>query len=743
MPWLVLALGLAISVTGGLVVRAALHTQDVTRFERLKERVHAAITGRFPAAAEALYGGRSFVDVQTKLSQSDWRAYSQSVSRFFDRGVVGLGFVERIERTGLEELEARVRADGIPDFKVERRGSAPWSGIVTHVDPMERNRIVLGLDILSGNTRRAVAEEAARRAAPVITRRIALVEGTATVPGCLRLLPIYRSGSVPTAPAEREAAVRGWVYAEVGTDWLLRGVQDAAEGLMDLESYESGGATADSLLFDGDDVLALDDAHWAQVLRGRRMAELLDVPVYGRPWVLRLRATDAFDARGNSWLVWLIWGGGRFVSLLGAGLTWALVHSRVRALVLADRMTTGMQQAEAESRRLALVASRTANVVVLTDAECRIERVNESFTRSLGFTLDEAKGRRTGELLHGPATVAETVAAIAAAGAAGQPFSGEMLHYAKDGRTFWVELDIQPLRDEAGQITGFMALQLDITERKRIQDELARAEAPFRFIFETAPIGISWRHVRADGGGALHVNDAHLRVCGLTRAEVEIPGIFKSVTVAEDYAAQEKLYAQLAAGEVDFFEIEKRYRHRDGTVVWALLTQKRRRYPDGSFEELSTLVDITARKRAEENLTRAEEQFRFIFEASPTGIAWRRVQADGTMVRHINEAHLRICGLTREEMVQPGAFDRISFPEERAVQMREVARMVSGEIDAYALEKRYRRPDGSVVWVVLTQQRRPLSAGGFEELSTVVDITALKSAQAERARQETQFKFHL
>jgi CheY-like chemotaxis protein len=95
---------------------------------------------------------------------------------------------------------------------VERRGSAPWGGIVTHVDPMERNRIVLGLDILSGNTRRAVAEEAARRAAPVITRRIALVEGTATVPGCLRLLPIYRSGSVPTAPAERDIAAESQLF---------------------------------------------------------------------------------------------------------------------------------------------------------------------------------------------------------------------------------------------------------------------------------------------------------------------------------------------------------------------------------------------------------------------------------------------------------------------------------------------------------------------------------------------------
>ena len=740
LPWLVLALGLGISAVGGFVVRLEMHAQDHVRFERLKERVYAAITVRFHAAAEALYGGRSFVDVQSTLSQAEWRGYAQSVARFFDRGVVGLGYVERIDRSQLEALEARVRADGLAEFKAERRGNSQWGGIVTHIDPLERNRSVLGLDILSGNTRRTAAEESARRSAPVITRRIALVEGNETVPGCLLLLPVFRDGVVPPED-QREAAVRGWVYAAVRPDWLLRGVLDAAEGLVDLEAYESGGATTESLIFDADGTVAMDDSHWKQLVDRPRVADSIEVPIYGRAWTLRVRATPAFEAQGNYWLAWVILGGGGLVSLLAGGLTWALVNSRVQALVRADKMTAGMRDAEAEVRRLALVASRTANVVVLMDADWRIEWVNDSFTRFFGYLLDEVKGRRPGEILHGPATDLATVSAISEAGERGQPFSGEVLNYAKDGRMFWVQLDLQPLRDEAGKVTGFMALQLDITESKRIQDELSRAEAQFRFIFETAPIGIYWRHMRADGVVSRRINDAHLRVCGLTREESMKPGIFKEISVAEDYAVQEKHYADLTAGKIDHFEIEKRYRHRDGTIVWALLTQKRRCYPDGSSEELSTVVDITSRKRAEENLVRAEEQFRFIFEASPTGISWRRVRADGSVVRHINDAHLRICGLSREEMEQPGVFDRISFPEERAAQLREVARMVAGEINAYSIEKRYRRPDGSAVWIVLTQQRRPLADGGYEELSTIVDITALKRAQEERARQETQFKF--
>lgn len=359
LPLLVLALGLLVSVAGWLMVRLELREQEQTRFERVKERVLAAITARFQTATEAMYGAQSFVAVQSVLTQAEWRTFAQSVARFFDRGVIGLGYVERIERERLPELEARLRADGVADFTVERRGSALWSGVVTHIFPPERNAGVLGLDVLSGNTRRTAAEESARKGAPVISRRINLVEGTQTVPGCLLLLPVYRAGVAPV-----EAEVRGWVYVSVRPDLLLRGVAEAAEDLVDFEAFESGEAVATSLLFDRDGTLRFGDEGWSAARKGPELTESIDVPVYGRTWSLRMQTTPAFAARGSRWLAWLILGGGGVVSMLAAGFTWALVNSRVRALLLADRMTAGMRQAEADAQKLALVASRTANAVV-------------------------------------------------------------------------------------------------------------------------------------------------------------------------------------------------------------------------------------------------------------------------------------------------------------------------------------------------------------------------------------------
>ncbi|MCX6955870.1 MAG: CHASE domain-containing protein, partial [Verrucomicrobia bacterium] len=236
LPWMVLVIGLTLSIAGWRVLRQELRRQDEARFERLKERVLTAINGRLQAASEAIYGGRAFVDVQTLMMPAEWRAYTQSVARFFDRGVIGLGYVERIEHARLAELEARIRSAGVPDFTVERKGENPWAGIVTHVEPLARNQGVLGLDILSGNTRRAAAEEAARTGELAISRRINLAEGARTVPGCLLLLPVFRGGVIPADAAAREAAVRGWIYTSVRLDWLLQGVAEAAEGLVEFEA---------------------------------------------------------------------------------------------------------------------------------------------------------------------------------------------------------------------------------------------------------------------------------------------------------------------------------------------------------------------------------------------------------------------------------------------------------------------------------------------------------------------------
>jgi PAS domain-containing protein len=101
----------------------------------------------------------------------------------------------------------------------------------------------------------------------------------------------------------------------------------------------------------------------------------------------------------------------------------------------------------------------------------------------------ECRGKFGPSVIRGPKTSPKVFKDVAQAARAGRPFHGEMLCYTKDGREVWTDFEMQPLRDEAGVVTGFMSIQLDITERKHAAEELARREAQFRFILNALPVG--------------------------------------------------------------------------------------------------------------------------------------------------------------------------------------------------------------------------------------------------------------
>ena len=123
-------------------------------------------------------------------------------------------------------------------------------------------------------------------------------------------------------------------------------------------------------------------------------------------WYAGAERGPEFAAERQHLLPWLILGAGLAFTLLSSVLLWALARGRARALGKAAAVATSLHQSEAQARRLALVASHTASSVMLTDADWKIEWVNDSFTRFFGYTAGEAIGKRPSELLHGPAHAA-------------------------------------------------------------------------------------------------------------------------------------------------------------------------------------------------------------------------------------------------------------------------------------------------------------------------------------------------
>ena len=122
-----------------------------------------------------------------------------------------------------------------------------------------------------------------------------------------------------------------------------------------------------------------------------------------------------------------------------------------------------------EARKLALVAEKTDNAVIITDASGRIEWVNPGFIRITEYTPDEVVGRKPGQFLQGPGTDRETVARMRERIGRGEGFRGEILNYSKSGRLYWLAIDFQPIRNDRGRLTNFIAIESDLTERKQAE----------------------------------------------------------------------------------------------------------------------------------------------------------------------------------------------------------------------------------------------------------------------------------
>lgn len=137
------------------------------------------------------------------------------------------------------------------------------------------------------------------------------------------------------------------------------------------------------------------------------------------------------------------------------------------------------KESQLELQKLSLVASHTSNSVIITDADGSVEWVNEAFTRISGYTPEEIIGRRPGPLLQGPETDPEVVSMVSQKLRNGESISTEILNYHKSGKSYWINMEINPIRDPEGNIVNFIANQADITTQKvnELQLRVAKKKA--------------------------------------------------------------------------------------------------------------------------------------------------------------------------------------------------------------------------------------------------------------------------
>jgi PAS domain S-box-containing protein len=126
-----------------------------------------------------------------------------------------------------------------------------------------------------------------------------------------------------------------------------------------------------------------------------------------------------------------------------------------------------------ELEKLSLVASRTDIGVIITDANCKIEWVNDGFTHNTGYSLEESLGKIPSQLLNSDPADPRTFKFEKEELRKGQPVSFESLNYRKNGEELWHSVQVNPIRNQAGEITRYVATQTNINALKRSELELS------------------------------------------------------------------------------------------------------------------------------------------------------------------------------------------------------------------------------------------------------------------------------
>lgn len=249
-------------------------------------------------------------------------------------------------------------------------------------------------------------------------------------------------------------------------------------------------------------------------------------------------------------------------------------------------------------RLLQLVIENTNVLVVITDAQRRIEWVNGAYTRLTGWSIDEIRGRTPESFLHGPATDRAAVQRIGAAIERGEGIEyAELLNYRKDGTPYWVSVNIQPIRDGEGRITHFVAIEHDITERKRAERRLRSSERRLAQAQRLAQIGNWELDLRSN---VLLWSDEVFRIFEIDSSRFQATyEAFLDRIHPQDRAAVNAAYWN-AVNNREPYEIEHRLLFADGRIKWVVERGRTDYNERGTpIRSRGTVQDVTERKAAE------------------------------------------------------------------------------------------------------------------------------------------------
>ncbi len=317
-------------------------------------------------------------------------------------------------------------------------------------------------------------------------------------------------------------------------------------------------------------------------------------------WNVKIVPTETFVNREQSSLPMVVFAASLLIAALSSLTLRSTLISKLR-----------LHHLGVSNRFNKAILSSTDYLVIATDPNGTIISFNKAAEKALGYSAATLIGKASPGIFHDPKEVLQRADELTAElGYTIEPGfdvfitrplkdgveSREWTYIRKNKTRFPINLTVNTLRNALGEITGFLGVIEDVTERKKQQQALRTSEETFRSAMEDASIGMAL--VGLDGRW-LKVNKALCDSLGYTENEMSLLD-FQTITHPDDLEEDLDFLQKMLDGKIKTYQIEKRYFHKSGRIIWALLNVSMTRDSEGKPDYfISQIQDITERKEME------------------------------------------------------------------------------------------------------------------------------------------------
>jgi PAS domain S-box-containing protein len=273
--------------------------------------------------------------------------------------------------------------------------------------------------------------------------------------------------------------------------------------------------------------------------------------------------------------------------------------------------------------------------------------------------------------------------------------------------------------------------QQDITEQKKANEAIKESEKRFRSLFEHSAMGVA--QIYTGSGKFYRVNKKYASILGYKMNEM-LDLTFQKITHPDDYEKDKDNMRKLREGSINEFSVEKRYFHKNGSIVWVDVTVSPLWEPNEKKEfHMAVAEDITEKRKAQIALRESAEQYRLLFAGNPNPMfVWDR---ETFKFLDANEAAVNHYGYSHKEFLEMTIKD-IRPKEDIPAMMKVVSRLDDGITRSTGY--RHKKKNGEIIHVEVTSNS-VLFNNRQAEVVVVYDIT--EKHIAEQALKESEQKF--